>query len=387
MPFEHRLTLDSSAAEYVIDVANVVREPALGGTRAADLGRLAGLLDGLADFARDPAVQVYPITDRSLLVDGRLTPAERQLLECWYRDGVLEVLPRADDRILELADALGLRVVSADNFLDFHRAYPWIAGDRDRFLRPVLEPGGRIGVRPRIMPVPEEWQVSRKEEEGLLLQAGVVRRWERSAQHRAVLSRDWRCPENGCPLFGSADRPGTALPRRRKDRVLCPTHGVQLADTGPLRPRAQVKVVMDGTVRGRFMVTEGDPVAVGRAPAGGGVALGAWVGDSAVESVSRTHVVLSYDGGALSVLDERSANGTRVRTRLPGGESTGPLEHGVTRRLRKGESVVLHDRLELLPSGRQFVFEDDPTDGTVTAREGSAVAEPTMMQLPLHDVE
>lgn len=387
MPFERRLTLDSSAAEYVIDVANVVREPALGGSRAADLGRLAGLLDALAEFARDPAVQVYPITDRSLLADGRLTAEERQLLERWYRDGVLEVLPRADDRILELADALGLRVVSADNFLDFHRAYPWIPGDRDRFLRPVLEPDGRIGLRPRIMPVPAEWQVSRKEEEGLLLQAGVVRRWERIARHVAVLSRDWRCPEAGCPLFGSAGRPGTALPRRRKDRVLCPTHGVQLVDGGPLPARAQVKVIMDGVVRGRFMVTEGDPVPVGRAPAGGGVVLGAWIDDSAVESVSRTHVVLAYDGGALSVLDERSANGTRVRRRRPGGDTTVPLEHGVSRRLRKGDSVVLHDRLELLPSGRQFVFDDDPVDGTVTAWEGSAVAEPTMMQLPLHEVE
>jgi hypothetical protein len=74
MPFEHRLTLDASAAEYVIDVANVVREPALGGERAADLARLAGLLDALAEFTRDPAVQVYAITDRSLLTDGRLRP-------------------------------------------------------------------------------------------------------------------------------------------------------------------------------------------------------------------------------------------------------------------------------------------------------------------------
>ncbi|NUP38347.1 MAG: FHA domain-containing protein [Streptomyces sp.] len=387
MPFERRLTLDTSAAEYVIDVANVVREPALGGERAADLGRLAGVLDALADFARDPSVQVYAITDRSLLADGRLTPAERRDLDRWFADGRLEVLPRADDRILELADALGLRVVSADNFLDFHRAYPWIAGDRDRFLRPVLQHDGRIGVRPRVMPVPEEWQVSRKEEEGLLLQAGVVRRWERSAAHRAVLGREWRCPEPGCPLFGSADRPGTALPRRRKDRVLCPTHGVPLADAGPRRPRAQVKVVMDGTVRGRFMVTEGDPVAVGRAPAGGGVALGAWVDGTAVESVSRTHVVLSYEDGALSVLDERSANGTRIRRRLPGRQTEVPLRRGAARILRRGESVVLHDRLELLPSGREFVFEDDPTDGTVGPQDGAAVAEPTMMRLPLHGIE
>ncbi|HEY3477997.1 MAG TPA: hypothetical protein VGL02_03775 [Streptomyces sp.] len=381
MPLESHLTLDASAAEYVVDVANVVREPALGGERAADLARLAGLLDALAEFARDPAVQVYAITDRSLLSDGRLTAPERHTLERWYNDGLLEVLPRADDRLLELADALQLRVVSSDNFLDFHRAHPWIPGSRDRFLRPFLQPDGAVGVRPRIMPVPPDWQVSRKEEEGLLLEAGVIRRWDRSA-HREVLSRDWRCPEADCPQFGAGDRPSTALPRRRRAEVLCPTHGVPLTDAGPRPRRAQVKVVMDGTVRGRFMVTAGEPLAVGRAPADGGVALGAWIDDTAVTSVSRTHVVLGYDGTGLSVLDERSANGTRIRRSRPDGDTLIPLHHGNLWHLRQGDSVVLHDRLELLPSGRQFVFEEDPTDGTVGPEASGSGAGPTMMAVP-----
>jgi hypothetical protein len=381
MQCESRLTLDASAADFVIDVANVVREPALGGERAADLARFEGLLDALAAYARDPAVQVYAITDRSLLTDGRLTAPERERLGGWYRGGLLEVLPRADDRILELADALELRVVSADNFLDFHRAYPWIPGDRDRFLRPVLDPGGVIGVRPRIMPVPPEWQVSRKEEEGLLLEAGVLRRWAPSA-HRAVLGRNWRCPEPGCPLFGSADRPGTALPRRRGRRIECPTHGVPLADAGPRPARAQVKVVMDGTVRGRFMVTAGEPLAVGRAPGSGGVALGAWIDQAAVDSVSRTHVVLDYDGSALTVVDERSANGTRIRRRRPEGDVLLPLHHGNVWRLRRGDSVVLHERLELLPSGRQFVFEEDEADGADGPARTAAAAAATMVALP-----
>jgi pSer/pThr/pTyr-binding forkhead associated (FHA) protein len=382
MQCESRLTLDASAADYVVDVANVVREPTLGGERAADLTRLEGLLDALALFSRDPAVQVYAVTDRSLLTDGRLTRQERGRLGRWYEDRRLEVLPRADDRILELADALDLKVVSGDNFLDFHRAYPWIPGSRDRFLRPFLRPDGRIGVRPRIMPVPPEWEVSRKEEEGILLEAGVLRRWAPSA-HRFVLSRDWRCPEPGCPLFGAADRPSNALPRRRKDKVLCPTHGLPLADRGPLPRRAQVKVVMDGTVRGRFMVTAGEPLAVGRAPAGGGVALGAWIDDTAVDSVSRTHVVLTYDGKGMSVVDERSANGTRVRRARPTGDELLPLHHGIVWRLRKGDAIVLHDRLELLPSGRQFVFEEDATDGTVGPQDTPVTADPTMLSVPV----
>lgn len=376
------MTLDASAAEYVVDVANAVREPALGGERAADLARFEGLLDALAAFTRDPAVQVYAITDRSLLTDGRLTAEERQRLDRWYRDGLLEVLPRADDRMLELADALDLRVVSADNFLDFHRAYPWIPGNHDRFLRPFLQPDGSIGVRPRIMPVPPEWQVSRKEEEGMLLEAGVFQRWAPSA-HRSVLSRDWRCPEPGCPQFGATDRPSTALPRRRRDQVLCPTHGVPLTDAGPRPRRAQVKVIMDGTVRGRFMVTAGEPLAVGRAPADGGVALGAWIDDAAVESVSRTHVVLRYDSKGLTVVDERSANGTRVRRVRPTGDELLPLFHGTVWTLRRGDSIVLHDRLELLPSGRQFIFEEDTTDGTVGPQRGGPGAGPTMLSVPV----
>lgn len=381
MQCESRLTLDASAAEYVIDVANVVREPALGGDRAADLSRFEALLDALAEFAHDPAVQVYPITDRSLLTDGRLTPEERERLAGWYRDRLLEVLPRADDRILELADTLELQVVSADNFLDFHRAYPWIPGDRDHFLRPLLGPDGALVVRPRIMPVPPEWQISRKEEEGLLLEAGVLRRWAPSA-HRDVLSRDWRCPQADCPLFGAGEHPGTALPRRRGKRVLCPTHGLPLSDAGPRPRRAQMKVVMDGMVRGRFMVTAGEPLAVGRAPAGGGVALGAWIDDKAVDSVSRTHVLLEYDGTGLTVVDERSANGTRVRRRRPTGDELLPLFHGTRWQLRRGDAIVLHERLELLPSGRQFVFEDDATDGTVGPQQAAAAADPTMVGLP-----
>lgn len=143
-----------------------------------------------------------------------------------------------------------------------------------------------------------------------------------------------------------------------------------------------MKILMDGTVRGRFMVTVGEPLAVGRAPADGGVALGAWIDDTAVDSVSRTHVVLRYDGSGLTVVDERSANGTRVRRSRPTGDELLPLHHGTQWKLRRGDSVVLHDRLELLPSGRRFVFEEDATDGTVGPQQGGAAADPTMVSLP-----
>jgi hypothetical protein len=94
-------------------------------------------------------------------------------------------------------------------------------------------------------------------------------------------------------------------------------------------------------------------------------------------------VVLTYDGKGLSVVDERSANGTRVRRVRPDGDQLLPLYHGTVWTLRQGDSVVLHDRLELLPSGRRFVFEEDTTDGTVGPPGGDGGAGPTMPSVPM----
>jgi hypothetical protein len=197
--------------------------------------------------------------------------------------------------------------------------------------------------------------------------AGVRSRSARST-HRALLGRDWRCPEPGCPLFGVGDRPGTALPHRRDDQVLCPVHGLPLTDGGPLPSRVQVKVVKDGTVRGRFTVTAGEPLPVGRAPGAGGVALGTWVGEFELNTVSRTHVVLHYDGAGLTVV-ERSTNGTRVRRARPAGDELVSLPHGSAWVLGRGDAIVLPDRLELLPVGPAAMARRP--DGPVAAPSGA----------------
>ncbi|MFD6273952.1 hypothetical protein, partial [Nocardia asteroides] len=137
---EH-LSLDASGADFVVDVANVVRERSLTDGRPAHLHRLTLLCAALADLARDPSTQVYAMADRSLLTDPDLTRAERALLAGWEERGLVEVLGSPDARILELAHALDMPVVSGDHFLDHHDAFPWVAGDRDTFLLPVPGPG------------------------------------------------------------------------------------------------------------------------------------------------------------------------------------------------------------------------------------------------------
>ncbi|WP_055493163.1 FHA domain-containing protein [Streptomyces sp. TP-A0356] len=381
---EHRLTLDASTADFAVDVANVVRNTSLGGERGADLGRLLDLLDALAAFHRDESVQVYCVTDRSLMTDVRLTARERETLGHWYADGLLEVLPVADDRLVELASATRLRVVTDDNFLDYYRRHPWLPGDRHHFLRAVAGPGGSVRVQPRIMPEPQDWQISRKEEESALLAAGLYDR-RRGGARQDLLLRRWLCPEPGCPLFGPARTGGQPCPTRRGGSVRCPAHDVALKDIGTRPHQVQLKVRTDGEVRHRFLVVEGTELTVGRAPTvpDGGVPLASHLGEAALHWISRNHVVLELTGRTLTVRDT-SANGTRIRR--PQGEEV-RLAPQVPRRLGRGESIVLHDTVSLELSGRNFVFDaepvgqeppDGPGDGrpTAVAREAT---QPTML--------
>ncbi|MEU0069618.1 hypothetical protein ABZ027_08755 [Streptomyces sp. NPDC006332] len=371
---DRRLTLDASTADFAIDVANIVRNISLGGRRGAELGRLLSLLDALALFHHDDAVQVYCVTDRSLMTDERLTASERGTLESWYADGLLEVRPVADDRLVELASAARLRVVTDDNFLDYYREHPWLPGDRRHFLRAVAGPDGTVLVRPRIMPEPEDWQISRKEEESALLAAGLYDR-RRGGARQDLLLRRWLCPEPGCPLFGPARSGGQPCPTRRGGTVRCPTHGVELQDMGARPHQVQLKVRSEGAVRHRFLLVEGESLTVGRAPTvpGGGVPLAAHLGEAALHWISRNHVVLELSGRTLMVRDI-SANGTRVRG--PRGEDV-RLPPGMARRLGRSESVVLHDSVSLELSGRNFVFDVFDEDGVQYPREGPGIARPT----------
>ncbi|MFJ3789003.1 hypothetical protein [Kitasatospora sp. NPDC090091] len=359
---EKRLAVDALTADFIVDMANVIRNRGLLGPREADLARFTALLEALAHHARDDSVQVYAVCDHAVLVDGRHTAAERAQLRAWHAEGRIEVLPKADDRVLELADSTGRPVVSEDNFAEYHRTYPWIPGCADRFLRPVAvdAPPG-IAVRRRVVPVPAEWQVSRKEEEGLLLAAGLYDRRGSGGPRRDLLGRRWGCPEPDCPAFGTRPRATGPLPLRRSGTVTCPTHLKPLTDLGPAPHRSQIKVRIDGTVRARRLITEGADLVVGRAPAEGpgGLALAAWLGPRALDWISRSHVTISHTGSGGLVVRDTSANGTVIRRR--GGESV--RLRGQSWTLRRDDVVLLHDEVELMPSGREFAFGEEAGEG------------------------
>ncbi|GAA3814133.1 hypothetical protein GCM10022403_054670 [Streptomyces coacervatus] len=373
---EPRLSLDAMTADFVVDVANVVRERGLVNDRPADLSRLTLLTGALAEFARDDSVRVYGVCDGSLLGDGRLYPAERTLLARWAAEGRLEVRPVADPRILELVETLDMPAVTGDNFFDEIPDHPWIAGNTDSFLRPVPDASGRgVSVVPRVMPVPQEWQISRKREESDLLASGMYDRRGAGAR-RELLDRIWRCPAAACPLFGPGRTTGQPLPRHRRGRVLCPTHEVQLTSLGTVPARAQLKVRVDGAVRTRFTVAEGAEITVGRAPApSDGIALAPWIGEAARIWMSRNHVTIALDGGQVRVRDT-SANGTVVRR---AGDDV-RLRRGGEWPLRTGQLVLLHETVALELSGRRYFFED-PEQGPARPLSPSDSG-PTLLHRP-----
>jgi hypothetical protein len=220
------------------------------------------------------------------------------------------VIPELGDRVYEVAELLGLPVLTRSRGEEVRTSRPWV-GEAGRLLATVPGAGGPVLVA----------RVGRGE---------VPAVGERSPMGARLLARVWRCPEPTCSSFGAAGDSGSPFadmrtatspvaqppPALRAGVPTCPRHGTKLADAGP-RPAVEVMSVrIDGVVRRRFVVSADQPVVVGRAPETG-IMLGQWLTDDARKWISRGHVRFQLDGETLTVQDV-STNGTGIR---PGGST------------------------------------------------------------------
>lgn len=280
---EARLTLDPALARATLDLAEVVRLVDLDGAagKPASLLRLGRVIDVLGQHLAEGDCGVFAVADRSLLADLDLTSNERMVVRRWADDGLVEVLPAVDDRVLEVAGMLGLPVLTRRPYTEFADRHPWVP---EGLLAPTaggLAPAGSAPAAP--------------------------------AAPSAVLTRLWQCPEADCAVFG-APAGGQPPPRMRAGVPTCPRHEVRLADAGARPPARVLAIGVDGAVRRRVVVREGAPVVVGRAPGGGGVELGPWLNERALRWISRSHLRLELRGESLTVTDT-STNGTAVQAR------------------------------------------------------------------------
>ncbi|HEX6968461.1 MAG TPA: FHA domain-containing protein [Micromonosporaceae bacterium] len=337
---ESRVTVDPALARAVVDLAEVVRYVDLDGGRPASLLRLGMVIDALGRQLEEEGVAVYAVVHRGLLSDADLTSNERMVIRRWADDGLVEVLPDPGDRVLEVADLLGLPVLSRFRFANLRDRYPWLR-QPGRLLAPAPAPGGTT-----LMSADHA--------------GGVPTAGDPSPAGVRLLSRIWRCPEPGCALFGGGGGGGAFADLARVDRdpsdqppptlrtgaPTCPRHDQPLRDVGP-RPAAQVLAArVDGKVRRRFAVRSDRPVVVGRAPEDG-IMLGQWLSDEARRWVSRDHLRFELRGRDLIVQDI-STNGSGIR---PGGSMAEsdrlPLARRQTRVLAPGDIVELYPGVQV----------------------------------------
>ncbi|RIV35909.1 FHA domain-containing protein [Micromonospora radicis] len=363
---EGRVCTDPQLVRAVIDLAEVIRYQDLDGGRPASTLRLGMVIDALARSLEEDSVPVYAVVHRGVLSDADLTSNERMVVRRWADDGLVEVLDNPGDRMLEVADLLGLPVLSRVRFDGLRGRFPWLVEQPGRALAPVPGAGGPVFIA----------HVGG----GHTPLAGPP-----SPAAAKLLAREWRCSESGCNLFGGSGgggafadlaavgrKPtGQAPPSLRNGVPTCPRHGTRLRDNGP-RTRSEVLAVrIGGLIRRRFVLTEEQPVLVGRAPDGtGAVMLGQWLNDEARRWISRSHVRLELRGSDVVVTDV-STNGSGVR---PGGSMAEsdriPLAPQQTRVLGAGDLVELYPGVQIgrpadLPAGAPYnpdsVMSEAPT--------------------------
>jgi hypothetical protein len=355
---ERRLCTDPALARGVVDLAEVVRYVDLDGGRPASLLRLGIVVDALCRLFAEENVPVYLVVDRALLSDADLTSNERMVVRRWADDGLVEVLPHAGERMLEVAELTGLPVVSRATFDGVRGRYPWLTGEPGRLLAPKIGPGGGA-LAARVAGPPSH---------------------RRSAAGAALLARLWRCPEPGCASFGAArvGRPGgQPPPRLRAGMPVCPRHDARLADAGPRPPVEVLAVRIAGVLRQRFVVGADRPVVVGRAPDEvGGVMLGQWLTDEARRWISRSHVRLELRGADL-VARDISTNGTVIRA---GGSMAEDDRLALGR--DQARTLQAEDVVELYPGVQIGRARHLPAEGVMDPASVMAEA-PTMMMRAL----
>jgi hypothetical protein len=330
---ERRISTDPTAAGGVVDLGEVVRLADLDGGRPAHLLRLGLVIDALARHLSDGAVAMYAVADRSLMSDTDMTANERMVIRRWSDDGKIEVVraggPAAALRIREIAALTGLPLLTRNP-----------SGYRGLSYAPAPGQTGPTVVPQGLGPGP--------------------------ATPANVFSRSWRCPERVCASFGAPGMrepdpfgpPPEEEPRESVSQPPpqlingvphCPRHGAPLADYGP-RPRAvALSVRVQGVAWHRFVVTEADPVVVGRAPEEeDGVGIGLALNEQGLRWVSRSHVRFELHGSTVHATD-LSTNGTSVLRRNGPGEPPrrAPLQRGESASVGEWDTVELYEGIEL----------------------------------------
>lgn len=339
-----QLTQDPSRADLMVDLSNVCSRDVLGGSTVS-LERLRTAVAIFEEWCGLQNAHVFAVADNSLF--SRLASrTDRHELRRLVDGGLVEALPGADERLLELVELTGGILMTWDRFEGHRDNYPWLQGDASHFVL-IHEVEGRLIVGLRDMGTVSGRRVSERAEIDSLKAARLLDTFGRP--DTTVLMRWWVCPHRTCTLFTSAHEQGQPIPLRERGAPVCSLHRLPLTDDGPRAPQAQFKITVDGRVRSRFLVSEGaPPVVIGRGLTAD-VDLTDALGQERVELVSRRHAEVWMSSGVLHVRDQGSSNGTRIL----GGQAI-LASPGQDHALHVEQKLLLAEVVTLEVSGRRF---------------------------------
>lgn len=385
---ERNLTSAADRADYLVDLSNIVRDPALGGAAPRSLRRLELVAEALVALTGDRSVSLYLVADRSLLAGRREfgDPQEVGRLRGWVAEGLVEEVGDADERILEIAGMTGTRVVTGDHYDPYRGEHPWLQGNTWQFLRPVLRHGplpgpGRVTLVPLDMGHRSATEISRKLELSALKKQGLLDSGRTPLGE--VVRQSWKCPERRCSLYDTRSGGRILLPRMRRGVPTCELHGAPLLADGPRTGAAQLKAVIDGVCAARYTLDEGSTTFVGRSPGADGIALHALLPPERAGLVSRQHVTVSVRQGTVRVQDV-SSYGTRLRRADRRGRLGlwAPLVPRAEQGFRPGDEVELAAGVVLVRSGRLFPAELSDTWRAAAGRTPSPAHAAATTRLP-----
>lgn len=359
------LLIADGRPRLVVDLSNVCRERALGGSEPAAWHRFVRVMHAWT-------AQMGGVAHGLAIADASLRPllraSDRDALKAAERAGIVRSQPgSADPLILELAERYGASVLSDDRFRGHRQRHPWIQGCEDRFFVWNVRKNGEIAIVALDMGRSTPSSLSRHAELDDLRGRGLD---ARNAPDRELLDRVYRCTNQACLTARLYPDRIQVPPELRGGRPCCPDCGAPLTDLGS-RP-ATVKVVAEdrqGTRLLERVLEDEQELELGRPDL--------HAGDRRLARVSRRHVHLRLRDGRLWARDLGSRNGTKLirwdeRQRQPRPAIALGEEPQV---LGRRDQLVLADALRIRRSGERFAIAPPQPPGVEQPAGGPELTE------------
>jgi len=327
-----------------VDVSNVCRDHKLPDT--VNFERLNLVLEAWREqLARYS--EFHLIADESLL--EYLPRDDKRLAKRMARAGKLELLPEADEPLLDYAEAHGGCVLSRDRFLAERPGRSWVP---ERFFTWEMGAEGvRIGRQASRNTQP--FDISRRVEQKLARARGF------RDLRRPALSKRWACASD-IPCLTRELSPNflRVLPLREGELILCPGCRQPLLDLGPRPSEAELKLVVDDETLARFTIRQGQQVAFGRLSLPDTAELARLAQKGVFTRLGRVHAHLRMADRQLAVrpIDDRHrveiSRWDQKRRRHKRGREIRHADGFTPVELR--DVLLIGDRLELMRSGRSI---------------------------------